>query len=105
MFQGRDDIALGLDSSFLVAGIDLGGCDHHVFASLGKGVPEGVLGIWSGFFREVLLRHFLDLDADLKLAGFQLALLGFEDLTLGLDGVLLQVLLVCKNLGDIRHQI
>ena len=76
-----------------------------MFACLRKGVPERVLGIWSGLFREVLSSHFLDLDANLKLTGFQLALLGFEDLALGLDGVLLQVLLVCKNLGDVRHEI
>ena len=53
----------------------------------------------------MLCHYLLNLDTDLKLPGLQLALLGFEDLTLGLRSVLLQVLLVCKNLGDIRYEI
>jgi hypothetical protein len=76
-----------------------------VFASLGQGVAQGILGIGSRFFRKVFFGHFLDLDADLKLTGFQLALLGFEDLTLSLHGILLQILLVGKDLGDIRHEV
>ena len=76
-----------------------------MFFCLGESITEWVLGIRSRFFNEVLCRHFLDLDANLKLTGFQLALLGFEHLSLGLHCVLLKILLIGKDLGDISNKV
>ena len=94
-----------LDPAILVAGIDLGGRHGHVLPGFGKGVAQGILGIGSRFFGKMFFGHFLDLDSDFKLAPFQLALFRFEDLTLGLDGVLLQVFLVGQDLGDVLDEV
>ena len=96
---------MSLDAAVLVSGIDFCCCDTHVFFCLGESITEWVLGIRSRFFNEVLCRHFLDLDANLKLTGFQLALLGFEHLSLGLHCVLLKILLIGKDLGDISNKV
>ena len=76
-----------------------------MFFCLRKGIAERVLGIRSRFFGKVLCDHFFDLESDLKLACLQLALLGFENLSLSLHRILLQILLVGQNLGDISHKI
>ena len=94
-----------LDPAILVAGIDLSGRHGHVLPGFGQGVAQGVLGIGSRFFGKMFFGHFLDLDSNFKLAPFQLALFRFEDLPLGLDGVLLQVFLVGQDLGDVLDEV
>ncbi len=99
---------MSLDAAVRVAGVDFRSCDTYVLSCLGEGITEWVLCIRSRFLDQMLRRHFLDLDAYLKLTGFQLTLFRLKDLSLGLhclDRVLLKILLIGKDLGDISYQV
>ena len=73
--------------------------------SFTQGIAERVLGVGRGLFGKVLGDYFLDLDADLKFARLQLALLRFEDFPFSLHGILLQVFLVGEDLRDVLHEV
>ncbi len=85
-----------LHGAGLIGSADLSGSGIARFAGLSKGLCEGIarLGSRAGHLGNEGSCDLLDLQADLKLARFELRLLGLELLVLCFDEVLLKVLLI-----------
>ena len=76
-----------------------------MFDRLVEGLPQRILFLGSGVCGEKVFDDLLNLQANLKFARFELALLGLEGLAFGLHRVLLQVLLIGEDLGELLDQI